>query len=548
MNEYIEQSFIAWKYHSNLEHNAELKKWVDKRDNKKEPLPPHILIRIKQMIKSLQNERKKFTTWFANEFKFTQKTLVKSVKFDEANDVFVAQLCWIEEEPVFNALQVARNKNPIKPDRYKRVEKYETIPVEKEWVKEQFGSQMYQQIINMRQDPAHMWVQAPRDVAMYIGKQKVVSVRYVAASKMKIVDAAALSEEIDKAYQAYLDTKPAAIVNLRALGNDTEAARMKLRTVPTQLKSPSSKSAPTSPTKSPAKSLSKQILRGRRLPLANPSSKPSPAKPDPQIKRLTTEASAEAEDMETPFEAPVLEDPPRKEITVPARWSGKTKKGDIVHLDDAFVRASFGDAFTNEMMKMNRGFIDIPVGDYKASRLHDYPSLHSVTSPSIQYMQSEGKDLCVSKSLASTFYALRWEKESARIDAFGEEILNGLVMNALEKVVHFARTLFPSWIVITRMKPGFDWKTDLQPNDVFIGVLLASDESCSHAVTLHGGFVFDANEPVALRLCDESLDYCTSTENVKSSFVKFKRGYLFRHNGMNTNRIARMTIKTTDMP
>ena len=66
-------------------------------------------------------------------------------------------------------------------------------------------------------------------------------------------------------------------------------------------------------------------------------------------------------------------------------------------------------------------------------------------------------------------------------------------------------------------------------------------------MTLHGNFVFDANEPVALRLCDESLDYCTSTETVKSLFVKFKRGYLFRHHGLNKNRIARMTIKTKDM-
>ena len=302
---------------------------------------------------------------------------------------------------------------------------------------------------------------------------------------MKIVDTAALAEEIDKAYQAFLETKPEARVNLNAVALDTmNDARMQLRTLTTQQQSPNRMSAPKSPAKSPAKSLSQKIRRGRQLPLAYATSKPSVTKPDTQIKRLTTEESAEAV-IEESFEAAVLGDPPRKDITVPARWTGKTKKGDIVHLDEAFVRASFGDAFTNEMMKMNRGFIDIPVGDYKASRIHDYPSLQSVTSPPMQYMQSEGKDLCVSKSLASAFYALSWKKESEQIDAFGEEILNGLVMHALEKVVHFARTLFPPWIVITRTKPGFDWKTDLLPNDVFIGVLSASDESCSHAVTLH---------------------------------------------------------------
>ena len=124
------------------------------------------------MIKALTNERKQYTKWFTNEYKFTQKTLVKGVKFDEANDTFVAQLHWIEEVPVFNPVLVAKRKTPVKPDRYDRVEKYEAIEVQKEWVKEQFGAKMYQQIVNMRQDPAHKWVQAPRDVVMYIGKQK----------------------------------------------------------------------------------------------------------------------------------------------------------------------------------------------------------------------------------------------------------------------------------------------------------------------------------------------------------------------------------------
>ena len=97
---------------------------------------------------------------------------MKGVKFDEANDTFVAQLRWIEEVPVYNPLLVAKRKTPVKPDRYDRVEKYETIEVEKEWVKEQFGEKMYQQIVNMRQDPAHRWVQAPRDVVMFIGSRK----------------------------------------------------------------------------------------------------------------------------------------------------------------------------------------------------------------------------------------------------------------------------------------------------------------------------------------------------------------------------------------
>ena len=64
-----------------------------------------------------------------------------------------------------------------------------------------------------------------------------------------------------------------------------------------------------------------------------------------------------------------------------------------------------------------------------------------------------------------------------------------------------------------------------------VGMLLASDESCSRAVPIHGSFIFYANEKVALRLCDEALDHCTSTEMVQSKFVSFKLGYRFFYEG-----------------
>jgi hypothetical protein len=54
--------------------------------------------------------------------------------------------------------------------------------------------------------------------------------------------------------------------------------------------------------------------------------------------------------------------------------------------------------------------------------------------------------------------------------------------------------------------------------------------SC-HAVTIHGGFIYDANEVVALPLCQEALDYCTSTETQKSTFIEFRRGFLFQYMG-----------------
>jgi hypothetical protein len=45
-----------------------------------------------------------------------------------------------------------------------------------------------------------------------------------------------------------------------------------------------------------------------------------------------------------------------------------------------------------------------------------------------------------------------------------------------------------------------------------MGVLNASDENRSHAVTVHDGSIYDANKLIAIPLCQEALDYCTSTQ------------------------------------
>jgi hypothetical protein len=73
--------------------------------------------------------------------------------------------------------------------------------------------------------------------------------------------------------------------------------------------------------------------------------------------------------------------------------------------------------------------------------------------------------------------------------------------------------------------------------------LKASDGSCCHAVCIHGGYVYDANETVALPLCDEALNYCTSTPLVKSTFVGFRRGYIFCYEGQRKQKLARMTLQ-----
>ena len=95
----------------------------------------------------------------------------------------------------------------------------------------------------------------------------------------------------------------------------------------------------------------------------------------------------------------------------------------------------------------------------------------------------------------------------------------------LDHIASHTKKLVPPWLTITLIPCKFDWRTDLQPTDVMMGVMVASHGSYFHAITVHaGGFIFDANEQLlAFPLCPEALDYCTSTAQVKSTFVAFKR-------------------------
>ena len=113
----------------------------------------------------------------------------------------------------------------------------------------------------------------------------------------------------------------------------------------------------------------------------------------------------------------------------------------------------------------------------------------------------DGKDLCVLKALASAFHILGWHMEASMIDSFGEENLKGGAVEVLERAVQYSKIVFPSWIVIDLHSNKFDWQCDMRQHEVLLCVLLANDNSCSHAVAIHDNFVIYANEAIALPLC-----------------------------------------------
>ena len=59
---------------------------------------------------------------------------------------------------------------------------------------------------------------------------------------------------------------------------------------------------------------------------------------------------------------------------------------------------------------------------------------------------------------------------------------------------------------------------------------------------MHGGFIYDANDLVAIPLCQEALDYCTSTPTEKSMFVNFRRISLFYYEGRRQEKVKRRSL------
>ena len=240
--------------------------------------------------------------------------------------------------------------------------------------------------------------------------------------------------------------------------------------------------------------------------------------------------------------------PPRIEIKVPAHYRVQHSDGTTVNRDEKFVSELFPEKYLAELTDLASRFVDIPVGDYKVSDLHRHPHLRKNGAPLIRFVQEKDQDLCVSNSLASAVDNLGFHEAATLIVEFGKRFLEGGSVDALDKVVHYATGLdnvvLPRWIQPKKKPLSFDWKELLQDTQtIFVGVLLASDGNCSHAVTIHGGFIYDANESVALPLCQDALDYCTTTPTQKSTFVRFRRGWLLRYTGKDKCRVWQMSGK-----
>ena len=230
-------------------------------------------------------------------------------------------------------------------------------------------------------------------------------------------------------------------------------------------------------------------------------------------------------------------------------WQAKLQSGVTVHVDDDYVRKSFGDALANDIIEHKVGWVDIAPGASKTSQLHKYPNLVVDNAPVIRFQQSFDQDLCLTKSFASVLFHLGFCDEARAIDRFGFDEFSDGAYNPMEKLRFISRKILPNWIENRKMPRDFDWKTDLEQGQILVAVLKPIDGNISHAISIHNGFIYDANEDVAIPLCEEGLDYCTiANDGTQSKFENFWRGIVYFYKGTKKQKIGRLMGQVKAMP
>ena len=243
---------------------------------------------------------------------------------------------------------------------------------------------------------------------------------------------------------------------------------------------------------------------------------------------------------------PKMEDepwPPRMVVTTQPCWVALAEGGkSTFETDERTVRETFGDRYVEELKRGvdGRGFCVVPVGDYHPSTLRqDHPELCLKEAPKVYYQQVEGVDMCAFKSLASVIHILGWPDYAKDIDQHGADFGKGSTegFDFLKKV---AVSILPSWLQVRKLKKGSS-KLDLTPDMIAVVVLQASDGSCTHSVTAHGDYIYDANEEIAIPLCKKGLDYCCSNVETSAQFIAFSRGWIFQYTGHKEQKRKKMS-------
>ena len=117
---------------------------------------------------------------------------------------------------------------------------------------------------------------------------------------------------------------------------------------------------------------------------------------------------------------------------------------------------------------------------------------------------TSGKGLGCNPTLSTDKHEDKVRKDPERTDKTRK------YFDAIRKVGQFAETQLPTWITrkVLKRPHMFDWQLlqEHMKDTMVLAVLNESDGNGSHAVTIHSGYVYDANEVVAIPLCKLNLN------------------------------------------
>jgi hypothetical protein len=151
------------------------------------------------------------------------------------------------------------------------------------------------------------------------------------------------------------------------------------------------------------------------------------------------------------------------------------------------------------------------------------------TNPPVVFQQKD-LDTCAFSSLSSALFYMGFTEEALQLHSFGQDwTINNekYVEKTLESIVQFIPksstfNYFRSRYTPHKIKNKYNIFEKVRENEIRLIVLIMSDNTENHAVTVVNNFIFDANCTNALPLSLEGLDCCCG---VDANYVGVSRGY-----------------------
>lgn len=142
------------------------------------------------------------------------------------------------------------------------------------------------------------------------------------------------------------------------------------------------------------------------------------------------------------------------------------------------------------------------------------------------------QDLCIPKAFASILHTAGFVDHVQCIETkcFNKESCFDKKKPNMKAIHEYGQEILPTWLQCTAKFIQKKKCQEVEQYDLFVAIIKGSDNVANHAIGIYNGWIFDANEDVAIPLCQEGLNYCVSTEDERNEFVSFTSGFFFRQN------------------